>query len=413
MQHHLCRNSLLFQCLKERNTLICLYIPVIDSMNNKNRCFDFIYQIQIITLIPETIIISGCTILCLDHFILSFCICFFDTFIVFRIFCTAETVFCKNIHVVSLPANSRKIQSSGTIICIPVGNGCFRNNCFESFYACSSHTDTHSAKIRFCSHCHVSCTPGCQNFNIVCLVGKCAASAIQPVNNCFECKYFFSGSGQCKSFRITGSETTTKNRRIASFIEVFICFTYTFKFRFCINRSMLYASHRRALLKYSGCNFFLISLIIEADIFFFDILCRKSFHFTIYIVRHIPVFVTCQHIWICNINCRNFFAFLYFLRKSEIYGNQIFFSVAIGIYRCFNIHFFYDIRFLVHIIYQFPLLFFFSKISSRCIQKQHLKRALRSGIQNTVCILLHPDDHRSMNLLTESRRFPEGIRWLK
>ena len=31
MQHHLCRNTLFLQCLKERNTLICLYIPVINS----------------------------------------------------------------------------------------------------------------------------------------------------------------------------------------------------------------------------------------------------------------------------------------------------------------------------------------------------------------------------------------------
>ena len=172
--------------------------------------------------------------------------------------------------------------------------------------------------------------------------------------------------GQRIAFRASGAESSAEEPSHS----LFGC-RYLVELRDTHSNSGTSAGTRSMLSAYpssgcssnhSGCNFFLISLIIEADIFFFDILCRKSFHFTIYIVRHIPVFVTCQHIWICNINCRNFFAFLYFLRKSEIYGNQIFFAVAIGIYRCFNIYFFYDIRFSRFILFISFLCFsFFQK----------------------------------------------------
>ena len=350
MQHHFGRDAPLLQLPEKRNALIGLDIPVVEAVHDEHGGPDSVRQVQVIPLIPETVVVAGSPVLAAPELRQGSIVSILHRRVIRRILGPAETVFCQKVQVVSLPAQRRNGQTAAAIIVVPVGNPGFRNDGLQPLHAGGSHPDAHGAQVGFRRHRHVPAAPGGFDLDVVRLIGKSTCAPVEPVDYGAKSQDLFPGSAPRKTLGSPGAQAAAKHGGVSSFIKEFIHLRDAFELRLPIDGCMLRKTRRHPLSKRSRCDFRFIGIEIKAHILFPDILFREHLHLAVHIVQNVPVLVAGHQVRIGNVNCRNSLALTPISRKPKIHGDQIFFPVPVGIHRRLHINALCDIWFSLHLL---------------------------------------------------------------
>ena len=197
---------MLSECIPPLGEVLSFHIPVIQAVNNENACLNIRHVLQIVTLVPKVIVITGSAILIL-------------TYLVHNVFThlwilTCQNVTGQNVSVLTLITTGSDDCSVGTIVVVPTANSGNRYDRLETFDTCRGNAIWQCTVVRNSDHANVSGRPIGSDFTAVRC--KCLSTSVQPVNNGFRTENLVFVTRSRTTVRSPGANAVTENDSVTA-----------------------------------------------------------------------------------------------------------------------------------------------------------------------------------------------------
>ena len=333
MKHHLTGDPSGFHGGKEIDAMCRLDIPIRQTMYQKHRCLEPVGRLQVIAHVPPAAVVAAVPVLICRNSLQPGGIRLPNGRIVLRVLGTAEAVFGQNVQVVALPADGGQVQTVAAVVVIPVGNGGFGNDGFQSLHTGGGDRDTHRPQVALAGHGHLAGAPVRPDLNVVRQVGKGPAAAVEPVDDRLECRRLLRGTAAVESLGSPGTQAAAEHGGVATGVEVAVPVADAVQRDLLRWRGIRIADGGPGVsgLGEGYCG------RVKGDVRLGDVLLGIGTHIPVHIVGDIPILITLQHVGVGHIDRGHPHPLSGFQWAADVDCDQIQSAVSVCIYRRLHI----------------------------------------------------------------------------